>query len=99
MGLSPDRQPLLLLALADRTDAAVLPAVVKAATSDKKALRLRGGRRARPHRRCGLDPGAAGRGGRERRGTGADRQEDADEARRQGRGTRICLPACLTRPA
>ncbi len=38
--LSPDRQPLLLLALADRTDAAVLPAVVKAAKSNKKDLRI-----------------------------------------------------------
>ena len=38
--LGPDRQPLLLLALADRTDAAVLPAVVKAAESGKKDLRI-----------------------------------------------------------
>jgi len=38
--LSPDRQPLLLLALADRTDAAVLPAVVKAAKTGKKELRI-----------------------------------------------------------
>jgi HEAT repeat protein len=38
--LSPDRQPLLLLALADRTDDAVLPTIVKAATSGPKSLRL-----------------------------------------------------------
>ncbi|MEN6574984.1 MAG: HEAT repeat domain-containing protein [Phycisphaerales bacterium] len=38
--LSPDRQPLLLLALADRTDAAVLPAVVNAAKNGKKELRI-----------------------------------------------------------
>jgi HEAT repeat protein len=38
--LSPDRQPLLLLALADRRDAAVLPAVLKAAQSGPKALRI-----------------------------------------------------------
>ena len=38
--LSPDRQPLLLLALADRSDAAVLPAVVKAAQSGPKELRI-----------------------------------------------------------
>ena len=38
--LSPDRQPLLLLALADRTDAAVLPVVLKAAQSGPKGLRL-----------------------------------------------------------
>lgn len=38
--LSPARQPLLLLALADRTDAAVLPAVVNAAKTGKKELRI-----------------------------------------------------------
>ena len=38
--LSPDRQPLLLLALADRSDAAVLPAVLKAAKSGPKELRI-----------------------------------------------------------
>ena len=38
--LSPDRQPLLLLAVADRSDAAVLPVVVKAAQSGPKGLRL-----------------------------------------------------------
>jgi HEAT repeat protein len=38
--LSADRQPLLLLALGDRTDAAVLPAVVKAAQGGKKELRI-----------------------------------------------------------
>jgi HEAT repeat protein len=38
--LSPDRQPLLLLALADRSDAAVLPAVLKAAQSGPKELRV-----------------------------------------------------------
>jgi HEAT repeat protein len=38
--LSPDRQPLLLLALADRNDAAVLPAVLKAAKSGSKELRI-----------------------------------------------------------
>jgi HEAT repeat protein len=38
--LSPDRQPLLLLALADRSDAAVLPAVLKAAQSGLKELRV-----------------------------------------------------------
>ncbi len=37
--LSPDRQPLLLLALADRSDDAVLPAVLKAAKSGPKELR------------------------------------------------------------
>lgn len=37
--LSPDRQPLLLLALADRSDDAVLPAVLKAAKSNSKQLR------------------------------------------------------------
>jgi HEAT repeat protein len=38
--LSADRQPLLLLALADRSDAAVLPAVLKAAQGGPKELRL-----------------------------------------------------------
>jgi HEAT repeat protein len=38
--LSPERQPLLLLALADRSDAAALPAVVKAAQSGPKGLRV-----------------------------------------------------------
>ncbi len=38
--LSPDRQPLLLLAVADRTDAAVLPVVLKAAQSGPKVVRL-----------------------------------------------------------
>jgi len=38
--LSPERQPLLLLALADRRDAAVLPLVLKAAASGPKALRV-----------------------------------------------------------
>lgn len=38
--LSPDRQPLLLLALADRSDAAVLPTVLKAAQSGPKKLRI-----------------------------------------------------------
>jgi HEAT repeat protein len=37
--LSPERQPLLLLAIADRKDAAVLPAVVKAAQSGSTELR------------------------------------------------------------
>lgn len=37
--LNPDRQPLLLLAIADRKDAAVLPAVVKEAQSGSKELR------------------------------------------------------------
>jgi len=37
--LSPDRQPLLLLAIADRKDAAVLPAVVKAAQTGSSELR------------------------------------------------------------
>ena len=37
--LSGDRQPLLLLAIADRSDAAVLPAVVKAAKSGPGRLR------------------------------------------------------------
>ena len=38
--LSPQKRPLLLLALADRHDAAVLPAVLKAAQSGPKALRV-----------------------------------------------------------
>jgi len=38
--LSPDRRPLLLLALADRSDSAVLPAVHKAAESGPKNLRI-----------------------------------------------------------
>jgi len=38
--LSTDRQPLLLLALADRSDAAVLPAILKAAKSGPSKLRL-----------------------------------------------------------
>ncbi len=38
--LSPDRQPLLLLALADRSDSAVLPVVLKAAQSNSKDLRI-----------------------------------------------------------
>lgn len=38
--LSPDRQPLLLLALADRSDDTVLPVVVKAAKSGTKELRV-----------------------------------------------------------
>lgn len=38
--LSPERQPLLLLALADRTDAAVLPLVLKAAQGGSKELRM-----------------------------------------------------------
>jgi len=38
--LSPDRQPLLLLALADRRDPAVLPAVLKAAKSGPIGLRV-----------------------------------------------------------
>jgi HEAT repeat protein len=37
---SPDRQALLLLALADRSDASVLPAVLRAAKSGSKDLRL-----------------------------------------------------------
>jgi len=37
--LSPERQPLLLLAIADRKDAAVLPAVVKAAQNGSTELR------------------------------------------------------------
>ncbi len=38
--LSPDRQPLVLLAIADRSDVAVLPAVLEAAKSGPKALRI-----------------------------------------------------------
>ncbi len=38
--LSPDRRPLLLLALADRNDSAVLPTVHKAAQSSSKDLRI-----------------------------------------------------------
>jgi hypothetical protein len=38
---SPDRQPFLLLALADRSDAAVLPAVLEAAAGGSQKLRLR----------------------------------------------------------
>jgi len=38
--LSPDRRPLLLLALADRDDSAVLPTVRKAAGSSPKNLRI-----------------------------------------------------------
>ncbi|MBN2270332.1 MAG: HEAT repeat domain-containing protein, partial [Sedimentisphaerales bacterium] len=38
--LSPERRPLLLLALADRSDSAVLPAVQKAAQSGEKDLRI-----------------------------------------------------------
>ena len=38
--LSPDRRPLLLLALADRNDSAVLPTVLKAAGSSSKDLRI-----------------------------------------------------------
>jgi HEAT repeat protein len=37
---SPERQPFLLLALADRTDAAVMPAVLAAASSGPQKLRL-----------------------------------------------------------
>jgi HEAT repeat protein len=39
-GLSPDRRPMLLLALADRNDSAVLPTVHKAARSGSKDLRI-----------------------------------------------------------
>ena len=39
-GASPERQPLLLLALADRSDAAALPAVLEAARSGPQKLRL-----------------------------------------------------------
>lgn len=38
--LSPDRRPMLLLALADRSDSAVLPTVHKAAESGPKDLRI-----------------------------------------------------------
>jgi len=38
--LSPDRRPLLLLALADRSDSAVLPTVYKAAQSSSMNLRI-----------------------------------------------------------
>ncbi|MHC4355462.1 MAG: HEAT repeat domain-containing protein, partial [Planctomycetota bacterium] len=38
--LTPDRRPLLLLALADRKDSAVLPAVLKAAQGSSKELRI-----------------------------------------------------------
>ncbi len=38
--LNPDRQPLLLLAMADRNDAAVLPAVLKAAKDGPQKLRV-----------------------------------------------------------
>jgi HEAT repeat protein len=38
--LGPDRQPLLLLAIADRSDVAVLPTVLEAAKSGPKALRI-----------------------------------------------------------
>jgi len=38
--LSPERRPLLLLALADRSDDAVLPTVLRAAQSGPKALRI-----------------------------------------------------------
>ena len=38
--LSPGRRPLLLLALADRNDSAVLPTVLKAAQSSRKDLRI-----------------------------------------------------------
>ena len=38
--LSPDRRPLLLLALADRSDSAVVPTVLKAAESSQKDLRI-----------------------------------------------------------
>ena len=44
--LSPDRQPLLLLAIADRRDAAVLPTVVKEAQTGSKELRTIGRRSA-----------------------------------------------------
>ena len=37
---SPDRQPLLFLAIADRNDAVVLPAALKAAKSSSKNLRI-----------------------------------------------------------
>jgi len=38
-GLSPERRPLLLLALSDRSDSAVLPIVLKAAASPSKDMR------------------------------------------------------------
>jgi len=38
--ISPARRPLLLLALADRTDSAVLPIIQKAAQSNQKELRI-----------------------------------------------------------
>jgi len=38
--LSPDRRPMLLLALADRNDSAVIPTVHKAAQSSQKDLRI-----------------------------------------------------------
>ena len=38
--LSPDRRPLLLLALADRSDSAVLPAVLKSTQSKSKEMRI-----------------------------------------------------------
>jgi HEAT repeat protein len=38
--LTPDRRPLLLLALADRSDSAVLPTVLKGAQSSSKDLRI-----------------------------------------------------------
>ncbi len=38
--LSPNRRPLLLLAMADRNDSAVIPAVHKAAQSSRKDLRI-----------------------------------------------------------
>ena len=38
--LSPEKRPLLLLALADRSDAAVLPTVLKAAQAGPKTLRI-----------------------------------------------------------
>jgi len=38
--ISPDRRPLLLLALADRRDSAVLPTVLKAAQSSQQDLRI-----------------------------------------------------------
>ena len=38
--LSPDRRPLLLLALADRNDSAVIPTIHKAAQSNSKDLRI-----------------------------------------------------------
>ena len=38
--LNPDRRPLLLLALADRSDSSVLPIINKSAQSDQKDLRI-----------------------------------------------------------